>query len=188
MFEIKRTETFLELEGIKELQSKNLKHLISKEEADSQGFVTAEYSMDFFKAMHDAAPSIIAKSEDLVVGYALVATKSLRHHHDLLADLFNSIDKINFHGKLLRDVNYVVVGQLCVAKEYRGQGLVQRMYNYYRDCLSAEYDYLVTDVARDNPRSLKAHKATGFQVIDELSYGGVSWDIVLWDWRNKKGS
>jgi len=184
MIVIKRTETISELEGIRDLQRKNLKHLISEEEAASQGFVTAEYSMEFFKAMHDATPAIIAKAGDLVVGYALVAVKSVRHHHPLLADLFNSIDKITFNGTLLANVNYVVVGQLCVAKEFRGQGLVQRMYNHYRDCLAAEYDYLVTDVARDNPRSLKAHKTTGFQVVDVLTYGGVSWDIVLWDWRS----
>ena len=184
MVEIKRTETISELQGIRDLQRKNLKHLISREEADSQGFVTAEYSMEFFKAMHNTCPSIIAKVGDLVVGYALVAVKAVRQEHDLLADLFNSIDKVTFNGKLLANVNYVVVGQLCVAKEYRGQGLVKRMYNFYRDCLSSEYDYLVTDVAQDNPRSLKAHKSTGFQVVEVLTYGGVSWDIVLWDWRN----
>jgi GNAT superfamily N-acetyltransferase len=180
---IKRTETLAELQGISDLQQKNLKHLITPAEADSQGFVTAEYTMEFFKAMHDACPSIIAKADERVVGYALVALKSVRHHHDLLADLFNSIDKVTFKGRLLASVNYVVVGQLCVAKEFRGQGLVQQMYYYYRDCLSDDYDYLITDVAQANPRSLKAHKTTGFQVVDVLTYGGVSWDIVLWDWR-----
>jgi hypothetical protein len=30
---------------------------------------------------------------------------------------------------------------------------------------------------------LKAHKKTGFQVIDELSFEGIGWDIVLWDWN-----
>jgi L-amino acid N-acyltransferase YncA len=40
-------------------------------------------------------------------------------------------------------------------------------------------------VAKDNPRSLKAHQKKGFQVIDSLSYGGIGWDIVLWDWNVK---
>jgi hypothetical protein len=76
-----------------------------------------------------------------------------------------------------------VVGQLCVAKEYRGQDLVQKLYGYFRDCLSKEFTYLVTDIAQANTRSLKAHQKRGFQVINELMYGGVKWDIVLWDWN-----
>ncbi len=180
---IKRVTDGIELDGIQQLQRKNLKHLITTEEAATQGFVTAEYSKDFFQAMHNASPSIIAKDGDLVVGYALVAIKSIRHHHDLLADLLDCIDKVKYRGVLLCDAPYVVVGQLCVAKEYRGQGLTQKMYNYFKECLAPEFDFLITDVARDNPRSLKAHIKTGFQVIDVLTYGGVSWDIVLWDWR-----
>jgi len=76
-----------------------------------------------------------------------------------------------------------VVGQLCVAKEYRGQDLVQKLYGHFRDCLSNEFSYLVTDVAKANARSLKAHKKRGFQVINELMYGGFGWDIVLWNWN-----
>lgn len=183
MIIVKRANTIAELEGIKTLQDKNLRHILSKEEADSQGFLTAEYTLDFLKMMHYVCPSIIAKDGDKVVGYALVAVKSIRHQHDLLADLFNKIDEVTFNGDLLANINYVVVGQLCVAKEYRSQGLAQKMYNYFKECLSMEFDYLITDVAQDNPRSLKAHLSTGFKVVDTLTYGGISWDIVLWDWR-----
>jgi hypothetical protein len=78
-----------------------------------------------------------------------------------------------------------VVGQLCVAKEYRGQDLVQKLYGHFRDCLSKEFTYLVTDIAQANTRSLKAHQKRGFQVINEFMYGGVKWDIVLWDWNTE---
>ena len=57
------------------------------------------------------------------------------------------------------------------------------MYTYYQQSLSKEYQYLITDVAQENPRSIKAHLKTGFQIIDTLNYGGIGWDIVLWDWR-----
>jgi L-amino acid N-acyltransferase YncA len=79
----------------------------------------------------------------------------------------------------------VVVGQLCVGKGFRGIGLVDKMYQYYKDCYANEYEYLITDVAQANKRSLKAHKKSGFQVIDELSFEGVGWDIVLWNWNAK---
>ena len=77
----------------------------------------------------------------------------------------------------------MVVGQLCVAKPYRGLGLVQKLYGHFRDCYADQFEYLITDVAQANTRSLKAHLKTGFQIIDTLTYGGIGWDIVLWDWR-----
>lgn len=181
---IKRVDQLSELTGIRDLQELNLKKNIDDATAVAEGFVTAEYTIAFLQQMHDASPSIIAKDGDIVVGYALVATHKVRNGHDLMADLFNVIDTKYYNGKCLKEVNYVVVGQLCVAKDYRGQGLVKRMYDYYRDCYAADYEYLITDVAQANTRSLKAHKKSGFVVIDTLEYGGIGWDIVLWDWRS----
>jgi GNAT superfamily N-acetyltransferase len=182
MITIKRVIDFSELEGIKKLQQENLKKNLSPDEAATDGFVTAEYSMEFLETMHWASPSIIAKDGDKVIGYALVALESIRHHHVLLADLFNTVDKTTYQNLKLKDSRYVIVGQLCVAKNYRGLGLARKMYQYYRTCLSGSYDYCITDVAQENPKSLKAHVKIGFQVIDTFTYEGNGWDIVLWDW------
>jgi len=181
---IKRVSEKDELVGIVQLQALNLRKNIDSDTALSQGFLTAEYTLEYLKAMHDASPSIIAKDGDAVVGYALVTTKEVKNGHDLVADLFNVIDTKTYKGQLLKEVNYVVVGQLCVGEGYRGQGLVKRLYDHFCDCLSSEYEYLITDVAQANTRSLNAHKKSGFQVIDTLVYAGIGWDIVLWDWRN----
>jgi ribosomal protein S18 acetylase RimI-like enzyme len=183
MVEVTRVSNPSEIIGIRDLQALNLRQNITAEEAIEQGFLTAAYTIEYLQEMNSASPSIIAKDGDKVVGYALVATKDIRNGHDLIEDLFDAIDACEYNGKSLRDVNYVVVGQLCVAKEYRGLNLVQKLYGHFRDCLSNEYTYLVTDVAQANIRSLKAHKKRGFQVINELIYGGIGWDIVLWDWN-----
>lgn len=183
MIEVTRVSSLNDIMGIRDLQALNLRQNITPEEAFEQGFLTAAYTIDYLKEMNSIAPSIIAKDGNKVIGYALVATKDIRKGHDLIEGLFDAIDECVYKGRSLRDVNYVVVGQLCVAKEYRGQNLVQKLYGHFRDCLSTEFTYLVTDVAQANIRSLKAHKKRGFQVINELIYGGFGWDIVLWDWN-----
>jgi len=185
MIIIKRVTEFRELEGIRKLQEANLKKNLTAEEVETEGFVTAEYSIEFLETLHTAGPSIIAKEADQVVGFALVAPKSIRYQHDLLSDLFNCIDKIIYHGRSLKNVRYVVVGQLCVAKNYRGLGLVQQMYRHFKESLTGEYDCCITDVEENNPRSLKVHLKTGFQVIDSFSYAGSNWNIVLWDWKSE---
>jgi ribosomal protein S18 acetylase RimI-like enzyme len=184
MITIKAVTEHSELEGIKKLQEENLMKNLSDREAEKEGFVTAEYTMEFLEKMHDECPSVIAKDGDLVIGYVLAAVKAIRHQHELLEDLFDSIDKIHYRNKPLKDANYVVVGQLCVSKNYRGIGLVQQLYQNYKNYLSPAFDFCLTDVAKNNPRSLKAHLKSGFIVIAELQYNGSGWDIVLWNWKS----
>lgn len=176
-----------DLEGIKSLQNKNLRKLISPDEAKSEGFVTAEYSVDFLKEMHGVFPSVVAKETETnkIVGYALVATRASSMKHELLRDLVGKIDSLsNERGEPLKDMNYVLVGQLCVAKEYRGKGLVNGMYAHFRNVLQGQgFHCCITDVARDNPRSIRAHHKVGFRSVHTISHDGVQFDVIVWDWR-----
>lgn len=182
---IKRVTNIKELQGIRGLQEDNLKKNLPAGEAENEGFVSAEYSLEFLQQMHNACPSIIARDGETIAGYALVAVQSIKQHHALLEDLFNVIDTIMYKGTSLKNINYVVVGQLCIAKNYRGIGLVKKLYDFYKAELSSKFDYAITDVAQNNPRSLKAHRKAGFEVIETLSYGGIDWFVILWDWTKK---
>jgi hypothetical protein len=179
---ITRVGTRAQLEGIKALQTANLKRNLTAAEIAAQGFVSAEYTLEFLERMHAAGPSIIALDGDTVVGYALLADQSICADHDLLGDMCNVIDRTRYNGRVLKASRYVVMGQLCVARTHRRTGLVRRMYEHYRQRLAGQFDYLITDIARDNPGSLNAHLKSGFQVISTLRYAGVEWDLVLWDW------
>jgi GNAT superfamily N-acetyltransferase len=185
MIHIKLVESEEELQGIRDLQEANLSTNLSREEAATEGFVTAAYTLDFLRTMHRAHPSVIAKDGDRVVGYALVATQAVRAQHKLLAGLFDEIDAIIYQGRPLSERNYVVVGQLCVGKGYRAMGLARAMYECYRDALRDTYDSCLTDVVQSNIRSLRAHEKTGFVVVGTLEYGGVGWDVVMWDWERR---
>jgi hypothetical protein len=101
MVEIVRVTNDAEIEGIRLLQKENLKKLISAEEAAREGFVTAEYSFEFLKQMNTASPSVIAKDGDKVVGYAMVAVKSIYGGHPLLDSLFDETDKLSYNNKPL---------------------------------------------------------------------------------------
>jgi len=77
--------------------------------------------------MNELTPAIIAKQSNRVVGYVLATDKSLLSEHPLLRDLSNQINKISLRNKTIEDFNYLVVGQLCVAKEFRGLGIAQQL-------------------------------------------------------------
>ena len=182
MVSIKLAQEVSELEGILALQRRNLKRCLSESEADEQGFLIAEYNLAYLQQMQAQRPSVVAVDDGRVVGYALVVTQEVRKGLPFISDLFDEIDRISYRGGLLAGTDYVVVGQLCVDKGYRGQGLVDRLYGCFRASLERHYRCGVTDIARANRRSLKAHQKVGFEVIHAIEYEGRTWDVVLWDW------
>ncbi len=153
-----------------------------------QGFLTAEYDLPYLRAMNAAAPSIIAVDQSQVVRYALVATQTIRHGHPFIGALFQAIDPIFFRSQTFDKTPYVVVGQLCVGRHHRGQGLVQSLYQHFRESLQSDYHCAVTDIARENVRSLRAHPNTGFRIAHSIVYEGRVWDVVVWDWRSNEGA
>lgn len=178
--EIKRS-SIEDIPQIKALQVANLSRLLPDEEKAREGFVTAEYTIDFLQTLHSIEPSIVAKDGDEVVGYALVVTKEIYGQHALLDHLFDAVDLLTYNDVPLKSESYCIVGQLCVSKSHRGQGLVERMYSLFRDSLRDKFRFVVTEVALDNPRSLRAHEKVGFKLIHQTSFNGVEFQTILWD-------
>jgi ribosomal protein S18 acetylase RimI-like enzyme len=179
------TETLDELRQVKEIQNRHQKESIALELRERNGFVTAEYEISLLKKMHRLLRSIIAKEGDKVVGYALVTDRRIVGYHDLLDDLFDQINKLTFDNHPLKDANYTVVGQLCVDSDYGRRGIAQGLYKKYQESYSDSFDYCITDVDCNNPRSLRTHLRAGFQIIHKIEYGNAEWDIVLWDWKTE---
>ncbi len=153
---------------------------------ESQGFVTVEHSFDIMKTMNEAAPSIIATSDNVVVGYNLAMLRQFRNLIPVLVPMFDMIDELEYHGKKLKDINYIVCGQVCVAESQRGKGVFQGMYQYYRHIYSSDYEVIITEIASLNHRSLRAHAKVGFATLHTYrAPDGVDWDIVLWEWQKE---
>lgn len=181
--QIRLTQSTEDLRGIKSLQNQNLKANLSEVEKNKEGFVTASYTMEALELMHQLLPSIVAIDQYKVVGYALVIDKRFKGTHHLIDDLIKNIDHLSYRGEQLAVVNYAVVGQLCVDKQYRGQGLASKLYQSFKDHYSIRYPYCITDVDRSNKRSLQAHYKTGFQPIGQLQFENADFEIVLWNWN-----
>jgi len=166
-----------ELQQILDLQQQNLKVALDQQAIIEEGFVTVGHTYDVLEKMNAACPHIIAKDGDLVVGYALAMRKEFRNEIPVLAAMFETAKE------LLGDKNYLAMGQVCVAKEYRKQGVFRGMYLFYKAALEGAYDCLLTEVATENKRSLEAHKSVGFEIIKTQVTGNISWELMNWNWR-----
>jgi ribosomal protein S18 acetylase RimI-like enzyme len=178
IYTVTRTEE--DLRGILRLQRDNLPVNISREEALKEGFVTVEHNFPLLKRMNDPHPHIIAKEADQVIGYTLVMQRDLRNDIPVLVPMFAQIDNIVYDNRPLRDSRYVVMGQVCIAKGFRGLGIFQGLYQEMARRMSPYFDYIITEVSKRNPRSIRAHEKTGFRIVREyVDQDGEEWVIVL---------
>jgi GNAT superfamily N-acetyltransferase len=173
----KRSSTLDELEQIRTLQLQNSSQNITSEEKLQEGFVTVQHTVALLEQMNTACAHIIAKDGEKVVGFALVMLSSFRNEIEVLIPMFERIDSLIPAGK-----SYVIMGQVCVDKNYRKQGIFRGLYDFYRTQLQQEFDFLITEVANVNLRSMSAHEAIGFKAIDSYEEDGIIWNIMLWDW------
>ncbi len=185
MISFKTAYTQDQLKGILKLQKANLARNLPKEEVESQGFVTVDHSYEQLKKLNDLEKHVIAKDDYKVIGYLLAMTQESKFDLPVLFPMFNVFDEIVYKNKKVSQYKYLVVGQVCIDKGYRGQGILPNCYAAYKKYYSDKYDFAITEIATTNQRSLNAHKKAGFKEI--YSYTGpdkTEWIVVLWDWND----
>lgn len=166
-----------------ELQKANLKERLSKTEILREGFVTVTHSLTDLQNMDGYEKSLLMKDDNKTVGYLLAMTKNSEADIPVLVPMFETFEKILYKGKLLNEYRYIVVGQVCIEKNYRGQGLLGNAYNAYKNHFSKKYQLAITEIATENQRSINAHRKIGFKEIHRFTdINQIEWSIVLWDW------
>jgi GNAT superfamily N-acetyltransferase len=177
--EAARVQSSRQLEQILELQRENLARNLGPDQIAAQGFVTVEHSLETLKRMHAISPSVIARDGDALAGYALVMPVECRSFIPVLEPMFLRLEALG----LFRE-RFNVMGQICVAKGWRGQGVFDLLYRAHRLLLRPSYDSAVTEVATRNARSMRAHTRIGFRPIDRYRDATDEWVLLRWDWSD----
>ena len=123
MIEYKSTSSSQEIEEIVQLQQDNLFEHLSKQQRQTQGFVTVKHSVEQLTTWHQIKAHTIAVSEGRVVGYALSMLRDYRKQVPVLVPMFDQIDR-----NIKPDIDYIVMGQICIHKDFRGKGVFRGLY------------------------------------------------------------
>lgn len=175
----------LDLISISTLQKANLKNNLSAQEIEKHGFVTVDHTLEMLEDLSAIEPQIVAKDDKNVIAYVLAMTKKSKGDIPIIRPMFEEFERIDYKGQLVSEYHYMVVGQVCVHKDYRGRGIFEKCLHLYKNTFVGRYDFAITEIALDNHRSRNAHKKVGFKEIHVYtdSYQ-TEWVIVLWDWRD----
>jgi len=156
-----------DLERILALQRRNLTF-------SEDGFVTVHHTFDVLSAFHALMPSVVARHQRDVVGYALSMPRQASRLVPVLAPMFERLEAL----AILAAQRWYVMGQICVDEAWRGQGLFDKLYEEHRRRYAGQFDWLATEIAVRNPRSRKAHARVGFVEIDRYRDATDEWSVV----------
>ncbi|MFT4024766.1 MAG: GNAT family N-acetyltransferase [Flavihumibacter sp.] len=182
MIAITLAKTPEDIQGILELQSANIKQVLSEEELSQEGFVTVKHTEALLKQMMDYAPQVIALDDGLIAGYVLAMDKRMAPHIPELQAMFAVLDTLPFQEGVVSDYPFIVCGQACVHKDYRGRALLDRMYFKMKELFSATHRFCITEIAVGNTRSQRVHERVGFKTIHRYRDAFEQWTVVQWKW------
>lgn len=172
------------IDQILDLQSQNLRQNISIAEAKQEGFVYVQHKKETLQAICDLEPAVVARDQNILAGYAICMNRQFGDQVPELVEFFKMLHNKVYVG--IEPPSFLVCGQVCVHKNYRGMNIMSSMYNKMKE-LHHKYDYCVTEISAANTRSMYAHNKLGFQTIYSFyDKYGEPWNIVLWDWNNLK--
>ena len=173
MIKYKQARTKKEIIQILNLQQKNLPKNLNESEIKEQGFLTVEHSFDLLWEMNTAFPHTVAKENEKVIGYALSMVPKFAMDIPILHSMFEEIKKV-YKGE-----EYIVMGQICVAKTHRGQGVFRKLYENMMAFALDKFHAIITEVDVKNTRSMNAHSAVGFKELSRHDSDGKEWSLII---------
>jgi len=174
MISYKQAETDNELSQILALQQSNLPKSLTKEEMEKEGFLTVEHSFSLLKEMNEVCKHTIAVAKGEVIGYALSMHPLFGNEIAVLKPMFFEINKI-----ASQNTGYIIMGQICISKTYRGKGVFKGLYTSMRSFLPDKFSKIITEVDAKNARSIKAHNAIGFKELKRYWSGDKEWSLIV---------
>ena len=91
----------------------------------------------------------------------------------LIARMISRLKDFMFEGFSLSSCILLIYGPVCIQRQYRGKGILDKLFNLMLRELKGTCDVGIGFVSEQNPRSYNAHKnKLGLTLIDEFEFNG----------------
>ena len=144
--------------AILKLQSANYLPNLAPEDR-IQGFLSAEFNPTQIAAIADDLGIMVAIDAGEIAGYLCAFRNEFEHSSPVLATMLRSYDRVHFAGRSISSYRSYIYGPVCIARDYRGRGVLRQLYEAQKKDLAGRFEAGVAFVSRSNPHSLQAHLA-----------------------------
>ena len=154
-----------------------------KEDDKKDGFVTTAFTKEQLEDIIKQEQGIfIAIQDDIILGYVMSASWQYWSKWPMFAFMIKDLPNLKYLGQTLTIDNSYQYGPVCIDKSIRGQGTLEKLFDFALDSMSKRYPILVTFVNKINPRSFEAHKRKlGLEVIQEFEFNNNHYHEMVYD-------
>lgn len=168
-----RNATVDDIPKIETLQKKYHVSFISEEDRKS-GFVTTLFTSEQLIELIETENGVaLACDGDIIAAYAMAASWEFWSKWPLFQFMIADLENVTYAGQTLNTTNSYQYGPVCIDMTYRGQGVLNDLFQFSARQMGKRYPILITFINHLNPRSFAAHtKKVGLDVIKDFTFNG----------------
>jgi predicted GNAT superfamily acetyltransferase len=179
--EITRKAEVIDVPIILNLLRENLGQYLPEDSKKKEGFLSFNPTeAELAEIINDTGVVINMKGNELK-GYFITLSKDLARKSSFWNEMLDNAESMDYEGKKIGDYNYALIGQICVAKAFRGGMTFNRLYYTTSSMLKEKgYEVAIGEIASDNAKSLAVHSFLT-EIGTYESNSGIKWHVMILD-------
>jgi hypothetical protein len=170
-----------DIEGVLDLQKLYLVSNLTEEEKKS-GFVTTPFSVEQLTYVIKNEGLFIAKDNNKIIAYIFAESWDFFSQYPIFEYMISLFPKLEFLDFEINSTSSFQYGPICIDKKYRGQGLINLLFEFMRIHIVKRYPLSLTFINKTNIPSLKAHtEKLKWTVIDDFQFNDNHYYILAYD-------
>lgn len=179
-----RLANISDINGVLSLQSLNLYSNLTKKERES-GFITTPFTISQLEEIINLNGLFIAEDADQIIAYAFAGSWDYFSQWAIFPFMTARFSELTFKEFEITTINSFEYGPICIAKEYRGQGVLKLVFEEMHLKMVEKYPLSITFINAVNERSRKAHvEKLGWKIVDEFEFNGKWYLGLAFEMRN----
>ena len=174
-----------DIDGVLALQEKYLYRNLNETERKN-GFVTTPFTANQIEEIIRQNGIFVAENErDEIIAYAFAGSWKYFEQWEIFNFMVSRFPKLSFNGKKITTENSFQYGPVCIDKDYRGNGVLNLIFEEMRIEFYKKYPISVTFINKINEISERAHtKKMGWEIIDEFEFNNNTYIGLAFDMKN----
>ena len=179
-----RKGTKKDIPGILSLQERNLYSNLTAQERKN-GFVTTPFTVQQLEDIIQLNGLFVAADkENHIIAYLFAGDWAYFQQWDIFQLMVSRFPSLSFQDRKITTQNSFQYGPVCIDINYRGQGILQAIFEEMRLAFIEEFPISITFINQVNAVSTKAHtQKLGWKIIDRFefnnnAYFGLAFDMT----------
>jgi hypothetical protein len=184
MSQIIRTANESDLDGILDLQSRNLYANLSATEL-AGGFVMTPFTPDLLRQLLIQTGVLVVENEGQILGYLLAGDWEFFSQWEIFRVMISRLPKLRLQNREITVDNSFQYGPICIDISIRGSQVFPRLFDLMRLSFAPKFPIGITFINKLNQRSFAAHtRKLDLEIIDEFELNGNSFYTLAFSTAN----